>query len=40
MGAGLDAFFRVGQATGAINVIEAGGDGLRAVVVNDTCHRI
>jgi broad specificity phosphatase PhoE len=38
VGADLDAFFRVGQATAAINVIEAGEHGLRAVVVNDTCH--
>jgi broad specificity phosphatase PhoE len=38
LGADLDCFFRVGQATGAINVIEAGEDGLCAVVVNDTCH--
>jgi broad specificity phosphatase PhoE len=36
--ADLDAFFRVGQATGAINVIEATEQVLRAVVMNDTCH--
>jgi probable phosphoglycerate mutase len=38
MGADLDAFFGVGQATGAINVVEAGEHGLCAVVVNDTSH--
>jgi broad specificity phosphatase PhoE len=36
--ADLDAFFRMGQATGAINVIEVDEQALRAVVVNDTCH--
>jgi probable phosphoglycerate mutase len=38
VGADLDAFLRLGQATGAINVLEAGGPVLRAVAVNDTCH--
>lgn len=37
-GAPLAGFFRLGQATGAINVIEAGEHGLSVAVVNDTCH--
>lgn len=36
--AGLDAVFRIGQATSAINVIDVTESGLHPIVVNDTCH--
>ena len=34
----MTRIIRVGQATGAMNVIEVTEHGLSAVVVNDTCH--
>lgn len=36
--ASLDAFFRVGQETTAVNVLEADGGGLRVVTLNDVSH--
>jgi probable phosphoglycerate mutase len=38
VGSPLDAFHRLGQATGAINVIDVGTRELAVWSVNDTCH--